>query len=298
MMRITADRSRRIFNDPSPPAEVRENQFDGFDQELKELAGRDWNQIPDNDLWYYFHDLAYTRLQREVFDYLFPVCLNYWYASLMRNEPAEQGDAEFHHALYRGNILDRMVSGHQRHEIYRYFHDGFLDRIEMERGFSCRGQSTPAYAWIGRFNSLGHIAPIIADIWSSWWEFDHPGKAVSAIMYASGLIYLEGENPIFGVWTPDQGGGGPYLAESDAGIFDAGWLGENLTCLKSVLSADYIQNKMQQAATLLSAEPEARIAEQVAKDAMQRADVIQIRTEEMLENLEKSCSGAFMQDWE
>ena len=295
-MRITPERSRKIFRNPSPPTEVWEEQFDGFNQELKELAGRDWRKVPDNDLWYYFHDLAYMRLQREVFDYLFPVCLNYWYASLMRNESAEQGDAEFHRALYRGNILDRMVSPRQRNQIYEYFHDGLLDRIEMERGFVYRDKSTPAYAWMGRFNSLGYIAPIIEDIWSSWWDFDHPGKAVSAIMYASGLIYLKGENPIFGVWTPDKGGGGPCLTESDADIFDAVWLSENISYMKSTLSVDYIQNKMQQAASLLSAEPEARIAQQVAKDAMGRADVIQIRMEDMLEILEKPYSGDFMED--
>ena len=42
-------------------------------------------------------------------------------------------------------------------------------------------------------------------------------------MYASGLIYLKGENPIYKASTPERGGGGPYLTEIDSPLFDRAW---------------------------------------------------------------------------
>ncbi len=185
-MRIHPERSRKIFNNPHPPKTIWEKQFDYFDEELQKLAKTDWRSIRDEDLWCYFHDMTYVELQPDLFNYLFPVCLNYWYRSLMKNQPAAQGSAEFHHALYKGNVLQKMTPPAQREAIYQFFHDGFIDRIDRERGFSYCGSLTPAYGWISRFNSIGYIAPIIDRIWLSWWNLDCPGKAVSAIEYATG----------------------------------------------------------------------------------------------------------------
>ena len=145
-------------------------------------------------------------LQKDLFNYLFPVCLNYWYQSLLRSESAECGDAELHYAIHRGNILNKMTTKAQTKEIYSFFHDGFMDRVKLERGFKYSGEKTPAYGLLYRFNSIGFIAPIIRAVWSTWWNMDHPGKAVSAIKYASGLIYPKGDNPIFGEWIFSEGG--------------------------------------------------------------------------------------------
>ncbi|CAA6808989.1 MAG: Unknown protein [uncultured Sulfurovum sp.] len=286
-MQITPERSRHIFGNPSRPKVIKEKQFDGFDKELKQIAKTHWKDVTEEDLWYYLHDLAYVDLQPELFNYLFPICLNFWYNSLMRNDSADRGDTEFHYSLYRGKILETMVTDKQKKEIYDYFYDGFLERIEKERGFEYIGTNTPAYSWMYRFNSLGYIAPIIEKIWLSWWEINTPGKAVSAIMYASGLIYVKGENPIFEQLTPRKGGGGPYLTESDADIYDTGWLQENINFLNQMLSVKYIQEKVQLAANQLSNEPEAVMAQKVANDALIQSDIIQIRIEDLINNLSR-----------
>ncbi len=285
MARITPERSRKIFHDPIMPSVVMEKQFDGFDDELRALATTDWHEIKDSDLWYYIHDLSYMELQTDLFQYLFPVCLNFWHTSLMRNSAAAVGDAEFHHALYRGDVLDKMVTKSQLPAIFKFFHDGFIERIEVERGFQYCGSRTPAYSFIYRLNSLGCIVPIIKDIWTSWWGMNSCGKAVSAVMYASGLIYLEDENPIFGKWTCTDGGGGPYLTENDSDLCDVGWLNENLDFLRSTLSVEYILQKMQLAAKVLATEPEGAMATKIACDALQNVDVIAIRIEDMLDGL-------------
>jgi hypothetical protein len=79
---------------PAPkPQKVWEEQFDGFNDKLGELARMD--RVPDEYLWY---------LQPDLFRYLFPTCLKCWYEALMRNEDASRGDGDFHYALLRGQI--------------------------------------------------------------------------------------------------------------------------------------------------------------------------------------------------
>ncbi|MBY0504607.1 MAG: hypothetical protein K2X03_11905 [Bryobacteraceae bacterium] len=293
-MRITRERIINVLGPSPKPRDVWEKQFDGNDLELARLAQLDWDRVPDGDLWYYFHDLAYVDLQPNLFRHLFPACLKYWHESLMRNESAAQGDADFHHGLMRGKVLEKILSETERKAVYDFFRDGLLDRIESERGFFYHpsgnrmissGQSSDA--WIGRLNSLGIVAPVIQPVWDAWWRLDHPGKAVCAVMYSSGLVYLSNENPIYSAWTPESGGGGPYLTELDSSIFDWAWREDNLAFLRRTLTVDYVIQKLHQAAEALSAEPEGPLARRVSDDAKTRRDLIELRIDDLQENLSR-----------
>jgi hypothetical protein len=293
-MRITRDRILKVLGPGPKPQNVWEKQFDGFDTELARLAQLDWDQVPDEDLWYYFLDLAYVDLQPDLFRHLFPACLKHWYETLMRNESAAQGDGDFHYALMRGQVLEKMLSENERQSVYDFFRDGFLDRLESERGFVYHqshdemiSSGSSANAWIFRLNSLGIVAPVIQPIWEAWWRLDHPGKAVCAVMYSSGLVYMRGENPIYGTWTPQYGGGGPYLTELDSSIFDWAWRDDNLAFLRGLLSVDYVLAKLDQAAATLSDCPEAALARRVANDVKTRTDVLEIRIGDLQENLSR-----------
>jgi hypothetical protein len=272
------------------PQEVWERQFDGFDNKLKDMAARDWDQISDHYLGYYFDDMAYVDLQPDLFRHVFPACLKYWYETLNRNESTEQSGRDFHAALMKGDIPNKLLSEKQRLSLWDFFHDGFIDRIEAQDGFPHNPESKTTvrrgmYSWIERFNSLGVVAPVIQHIWESWWALDHSGKAVCAVMYASGLIYLRGENPIYAAWTPDKGGGGPYLTASEGWLFDWAWRDDNLAFLTNRLSVNYLIEMMQNASKVLSSHPDFHIAARVANDAMSRADIIEIRMGDLLENL-------------
>jgi hypothetical protein len=294
--RITPERSRAIFKNPLPPVTVTERQFDGFDDELARLARTPWQDMQQPDLWYYLHDMTYvTPLQPALLRYLFPVCLTFWYDALMQNHGAAIGDADFHLALHRGDILERYLTPTEREAVYTFFVDGFMDRLEQERGFLYDGQRTRAYGWMMRFNSIGYVAPIIDRIWEGWWALDHPGKAVCALMYASGLVYLPGENPIFKPWNPTDGGGGPYMDENDSMMFDASWLDANLAFLQQTLTFAWLTQKLDRAAALLKGEPEAARARQIADDALTCQEVITIRIEDMLTSL---SSPWYTSQWE
>lgn len=287
MPRITRSRFLDALGPAPKPTVVWQRQFDGFDGTLRKLAQCDWDIVQDEDLRKYLLDLSYQDLQPDLFRHLFPACLKFWYNTLMRNEGAELGDADFHHALLHGNILSKMLNDHERQRVLDIFIDGFLDRLDKERGFSYERPGRSANAWIYRFNSIGLVAPIIPKIWRRWWALETPGQAVSAVMYSTGLIYLKGENPIYLPWTRDEGGGGPYLTESDSNVYDHAWLDSNLTFLRSTLTPSYVQERMVAAARVLAEEPEFEMATRIASDAASRLDVVELRIDDLLANLSR-----------
>ncbi len=283
---ISWSRARRIFGDVQPPEKVTESQFDGFDDRLAAMAKTPQDKIDLGDLWYYHHDLAYVELQPELFAYLMPVCLMDWHVTLHANGAASHGDSELHYGLHKGKILERMVTEEQREAIFDFFCDSFLERIDKERGFVYEGEKTPAYAWMMRFNSLGLIMPGIARVWEPWWRIETPGQAVSVIQYCSGLLYFEGENPLFERWTPKHGGGGPYLAEHDSHILDAGWLTENILFLAEALTPAYVESKVREAARRLEGEPEQETARGIEAELPQQLEVVELTVEQLLKDLE------------
>ena len=95
-----------------------------------------------------------------MFRHVFPACLKYWYDTLLRDDSA----GEFHYALVQGQILEKMLSPHERESLLDFFRDGFLDRIEKERDFG-RDRGRKANAWIFRFNELGSAVPVIPRRW-------------------------------------------------------------------------------------------------------------------------------------
>lgn len=291
-MRINAQRMIDVLGKAPKPIKVWEQQFDGFNAELAEMAQMDWDKIPEAYLWYYFHDLAYVELQPDLFRYVFPTCLKYWHETLMRNDSAERGDSEFHYAIMRSNFIDKMLTDKERERLNNFFQDSFLDRLESQQSFKHTGKlgetsSKDQHAWIWRFNTLGIVSPLIKPIWDSWWSLDHPGKAYCAVLYMSGLIYCNGENPLYGAYTREHGGGGAYLSEDDATIFDYAWREDNLSFLKGTLSVEYVFQKLEQAGQMFRSPDDVKIVTQTMSDAKERRDIIEIRIGDLITNLAK-----------
>jgi len=251
------NRVRSIFGNPSPPKSVWQRQFDHFDDELRKLASTPYDEIDFQDLWYYHHDLAYSELQSDLFDYLFPVCLMDWHTTLMNNEACSHGDSEFHKGVHQGQVFELMLSSPQQQaKVFGFMRDSFLERLDHERGFQCEGGQAMAHRWIYRLNSMGLVLPTINDIWAAWWALDTPGKAVAALEYCSGLMYLEGGNPLFGPYTQENGGGGPYLWENDSYIYSSEWLQANLDFLTVTLTPEFVNKSIRAAVERLRGEPE------------------------------------------
>jgi len=278
---ITWERARQIFGNPQPPKTVWEKQFDYNDDDLWRLANTPYEKIDFSDLWYYHHDLAYVELQPDLFSYLFPVCLMDWHHSLMQNEPCSHGDSDFHYGVLHGNVFEKMITPKQLASIYEFFRDSFLERLDAERGFIADGSKTPAYGWIGRFNSVGLVMPRIDMLWDGWWSLDTPGRAVAALEYCSALMYFNGENPLFPPWTPDRGGGGPPIWCNDT-LFDIqGWLPQNIEFIRKTLTAQFVADRVVNAVARLKHEPECEKARQLENDLAKCRELIEFRVEEL-----------------
>jgi hypothetical protein len=225
--------------------------------------------------------LCYQELQPELFRYLFPVCLMDWHETLMRNEACSHGDSEFHRSLVGGRIFERMLDAAQREQVFEFFRDSLLVRLDAEREFRYSGSRTPAYGWMHRLNSLALVMPRIEMVWTPWWNLETHSRAICALQYASGFIYFTGENPLFAMWTPEQGGGGPYLWESDSHLIDGPWLPENIEFFRSTVTPDYVIAKVQEAARRLAGTPQAETAERIAADAAENRSLVESRVAEL-----------------
>lgn len=278
---ITWRRLREIFGNPPLVNNVTQRQFDYNDDKLKELGRTPYNQVSFDDLWYYHHDLAYSELQPELFAHLFPVCLMDWHLTLQANRACSHGDSEFHYGIIQGNVFDTMLNKSKRAQVEEVFRDSFLYRIDQERGFIYSGASTPANRWIFRLNSLGLFLEALPQLWKDWWGVATPGRAVALLQYCSGFMYFEGENPLFEAWDPDQGGGGPYLWEHDANVYDRGWTEANLLFLRNFLTVDQVGQGIREATARLQHEPEREIADQINAEVEVRRDLIETRVTEL-----------------
>jgi hypothetical protein len=284
-MRITRDRMVDVLGAAPKPQQVWEEQFDYCNDELVQLSQTDWDKVDPADLcFYYFLDLAYVELQPDLFRYLFPACLKFWYETLMGDESAGYlTSGDFHYSLMQGQIVEKMLSPRERQSLMEFFRDGMLDRIESQSGFVYDPNFLKANMWIYRFNELGIVAPVIPQIWEAWWELDHPGKAVCAVMYASGLMYVRAENPVYRICTGTDWRG-PFLT-ANGSLFNWAWRDDNLAFLRETLSVGYITRKLDLAAEALSDGPDAELARRVANDAKTRTDIIEIRIGDLLKNL-------------
>ncbi len=287
---INWKRLRTIFGNPNLVAQVTEQQFDYNDEKLREMGRTPHDEIDPGDLWYYHHDLAYVELQAELFAHLFPVCLMDWHRTLLANEPCSHGDSEFHYGIIRGNVMEKMLTTEQRNQVAQVFRESMLYRLDQERGFEYDRMKVTACGWMGRLNSLGLFSESLPSIWQAWWEVETPGRAVCLLQYCSGLMYFDGENPIFEKWTCERGGGGPHLWENDAEVYDRGWSLENVRFLREFVTTERVIRAIQNAALCLERDPESEQAARIAADIDDRIELIDSRVSELPDLLFSSQS--------
>lgn len=273
-MEISWDRLRRIFDNPQPPREVWEKQFDYNDYELQRLAKTPWEEIDFSDLWYYHHDLAHVELQPELFAYLFPVCLMDWHETLLSNESCSHGDSEFHYGVHQGQVLKKMLTAEQRTGVYEFFRDSFLIRLDQEEGATADG-------WMSRLNSLAGIMPRIDLLWDAWWSLTGVGCAVAAVQYIIGLMYFEDECAVVGTYAPQAGEEGPCVWSNDSLESELTWMPENARFLQETLSVEFVITKLDQATALLASEPFYRQAKLLQNDLPSRLEIVASRVDEL-----------------
>lgn len=258
---------------------VWEPEFDYADDELRALAATDWRLITSHQLsCYYVLNLVYhDSLQPELFRYLFPLCLAEWHESVMLS--SEKGDYLAENllmALRRPYLWRQMMDAGQRRQVRAFLTETMLCRIDSQRGFDSQ------MTWLPVWNALGGTAPIMRALWQQWWSLTSPGKAICALQYAAHLIYPPEHNPL---WPAGRGTFCYPLSCSEA------WTAENLEFLRKELVPETLLINVRKAARLLHNEPEAGLAERIARDAKAAGEIIEIQVEELLNGLASDSRG-------
>lgn len=269
---------RLIFNNPNSPVELLEHEFDGFDDKLKKLSLKHWKDITADDLSsYYLLNLIYnTSLQKDLFDYLFPVCVAVWKEELMTNSESNFTD-EIYRVFKRQYIWDEMIDSSQKSAIYSFLVRSILERISAEQNFDYIYNETPVYALFNALNDLNNSLPLLEDIWKDWWLIDNKGKAVFAVMYCSRFVYGEMDNPIFLPYSKISGGGPPEISLPQNKV--------NSIFLKNTLSVDFILTHLELACQFFLRSDLSlyfNLASQITHYAKANRDIIKSRIDDYL----------------
>jgi hypothetical protein len=272
---------------PPYSGEVRQQQFDGNQEALERLAagGRRVDDLQDYSL-----DLLYVRpLQPNLFRLVFPRCLEVWQTRLVEPNRHCAFTENFHPALPKVMALDEIWEPRTRDLVLKFFRTSLLERLGRESSLYMKGLGDSWHpwtaGWVGFINSFATYSPEMGTLWTEWWAFPDPGTAISAIQYASALMYPDDSNPVFHGWTPAGGGGPPCLWSYESLGVEDRWLPENLAFLRETLNMGYLQERIQAAAALLQGSPAGNKAAQVQGDLPSRVDRVSGRIDKLLRRL-------------
>lgn len=301
MLRATSAQARALFGNAGPPREVHEAQFDGFDEKLERLARTPYADIPEDDLWYYLHDLQFVPLQPDLFAYLFPRCLDFWRDSLLDGRlGCSIGDADLNRALARDNWRT-VATPEQVQGTYDFLRDAMLDRLDRVKDVQQLGTLEPqqrmhALNWMYRFLSLGVILPDVAPAWNAWWAMSSPGCATAALAFMWGLA-----TPLTGrYWNEAKYFWGPVGGDFwlwDADVFDHGWREANVAFVRRLVTVDYLRERAARAAEVAGPD-QAALAHEVQTWLTTEPERVELRLEEWFGRLaEDDLVHCAITDW-
>jgi hypothetical protein len=245
-----------IFGDPKPPAKVTEDQFDGFQKELEALARKAWHEISREDYWYYLMDLAYVPLQQDLFDYLFPALLIRWWEGQLDRTGGPQGETDFYRALYKGEVIYRMMDEDRRRAVLTWIVDAYEEGVDEWSGklstvYNPNGPDN-LHGPLWSFHALGQSLPVIPQIFPRLASIKTEGRAQWWLVLLTGLAYRTNTCPYIPPWTPVGGGGGVYVLESATAAYDNGYLPQNLELIRSALTVPLLLSMLSTAKERLS----------------------------------------------
>jgi len=267
------------------PIRVVQKQFDQDDAALERIGrALPQDEVSDHDLWCYAMDLKYVRLQPELLRHALPFCLRRWQAALYDN--TESGFMEqFPAALAqreRQDIIAGIIGDEGVKALSDFMADSILERMSQESELRPQGKRLKAYKWFYQFNSYGTSWPGMGRILGVWRALKRPGLAVCAVQYLSVLAFGEKDNPIFGEWTRNGGGGPPQLWENASIGFGERWLDANIEVFHSLLSADKLTGWARDAAKVLRDHPDMGIVRQVNEELLRQKERVEKRIPELL----------------
>jgi hypothetical protein len=282
-----------------PPKTITQQPFDYDDSHYSRLCALKSGERPKGiDLVNYALDMQYQKdLQKDLFRYLFPICLAAWRDELFGRTSYAGFVEDFYPALVRGRIFERMLSGPELSAVTDYMRGSILDAIDQQRGLRFEGKERRPHKWVRAVTTYGVLLPDLNVLWMRWWNLDSIGKAVSSVQYISCLMYPELANPVFAPWTREEGGGPPTLWEYGGQLYEDRWKPENATFLEHTLTVAYVRTKLTGAVERLAGEPEHSTARRLLDDLSEQLPILESRCVELPRLLATTTSAETLLKW-
>jgi hypothetical protein len=279
----------QALGQPTPPHRITQWAFDYDSSHYRRLCHLQGADPGGADLYSYANDMEYMPLQPELLRYLLPICLKAWHDDLLNMR--HSGHAGFVEAFWTALsprsqsqdtfVLEEELNAKERESVMQFMRDSLLDRMDQETKLHFVGSNASAYQWFSAIGSFSMVFPNLKELWEIWWNMKTFGHAVCALQYLSCLMYWDEGNPIFEPWTQAGGGGPPALWENESFDYEHGWRQENSSFLSEVLTLDYVNKKLHQAAQVVNASREEAIPIKMLADWPQCCDLVASRMAEL-----------------
>lgn len=284
----------------TPPERITQKPFDSSPKHLSKLARlRPGDRAEFADLWEYAQDLLYSgEIQGALLQYVLPFCLKAWCDDLRGVDSAYGGFVEhFYPVLANKGIFDEYLTPTQTMAVSEFMRASIIEEIDDQRGLTCSGSGARPYRWITAVTTQGVLLSDVDQLWSAWWSIDTVGRAVAAVQYISCLMYGENDNPVFGRWTPESGGGPPSLWEFGGHLYKHHWLKPNADFLRRILSPQKVSDVLTLAVERLGTHPEHAMATEIKSDIPLCAETLTARCAELPALLETPQQPAKLVEW-
>ena len=229
-----------LFGNTSRPKIITEGQFDGFEDQLLAIVDDVAYGSPVSSWWEYLLNLKYLKnLQQELFDFLFPALLIDWKRSLLERTALVGG--EIYSPIYIGKLIQRMVPQERRGKLFTWFASAFCDGVDafppIPKGH-VQTNKTAIHFYLHHFNAIGQSLPIIDAIWKRLAKVETVGAARFWLVFISGFAHECNKVPWIKPWDSITGGGGVYLTDSKAELYESGYMQRNLSFVTTHLCVE------------------------------------------------------------
>ncbi len=281
---------RVIFGDPTPPKRITQQQFDGAQDDLIRTATKGWHEVDQSDYWHYLLDLCYVDLQQDLFDYLFPAFLVRWWEGQLNRLGGPESECDFYRAIDHGQVLAKMMNESRRQQVLGWIVDAYMEGVDAwSNNLSVTHISqgpNDLHGPLWSFNALGQSVPVTQAILQQLADISTIGRAQWWLVFATGIAWNENECPAVPEWTPVGGGGGVYITESAASIFDHGFLPENLEAIKSFLDNDRLTTVLERSVTMIPSFPHGDWAQMTLEECLHHPQRVATRVANFIHLLE------------